>query len=158
MYSLMSVAIVLLTFVVSCGRFEYGYDENNPGSTMPNESRLNFSVSWAKAGLSSSQTPDGITVLMSRKTNSVHYVWNLDGKGGILPSEEDETVSQTVLNGDYYTVAFSDDAKFYKFSSYDEFVNDPSQNMTQLYALAPPLTDEEVSNDKDLLDFNPYAI
>ena len=154
----MSVTVMLLTFIVSCGRFEYGYDENNPGATMPNESMLNFSVSWAKSGLSSSQIPAEVTVLMSRKVNSVHYVWNVDGTGKVLLPDEDVTPSiPTILNGDYYTVAYSDGAGFYQFSSYDEFVNDPAQSMAGLYAMLPALTDEEVSHDKDLCDFNPYA-
>lgn len=154
----MSVTVMLLTFIVSCGRFEYGYDENNPGTTMPNESMLNFSVSWAKAGLSSSQTPAEVTVLMSRKVNSVHYVWNIDGTGKVLlPDEEGAPSIPTVLNGDYFTVAYSDDAGFYQFSSYDEFVTDPAQSMIGLCAVLPTLTDKEVSHDKDLCDFNPYA-
>ena len=46
---LMSVtAMLLLTFVASCNKFSFGYDENNPGGMKPNESYLNFSLTWDK--------------------------------------------------------------------------------------------------------------
>ena len=150
----MSVAaLLLLAFAVSCNDFSYGYDENNPGSTRPNESLLKFSVLWDKAGVASSQTPQEVTVLMSRKTNTVHYVWNINGKGDFVDAEE----APTVLNGDYYTVAYSDDTDFYKFSAYDEFAADPAFEMARFCAELPEIPDSEVSPDKDLLDFNPYA-
>ncbi len=168
--SLMSAAaVLLLTFVVSCNKFEYGYDENNPGNTNPNESELKFSVNWDKAGVPAGETPESITVLMSRKVNSLHYVWTLDGNGGFmfpeLPEQSDQPSPElqadpavpTVNNGNYYTVAFSDDADFYQISSYEGFASDIAVSMTELYANVPALTNEEFSEDKDMIDFNPYA-
>ena len=75
-------------------------------------------------------------------------------------SESPETqgpVVPTVNNGEYYAIAFSDDAGFYKFSSYEEFAEDVSLSMTELYAEVPGIPDEEVSQDKNFIDFNAYA-
>lgn len=164
----MSVAVLLLlTIVVSCDRFEYGYDENNPGDIRPNESHLNFSVSWDQTDLPSGKTPDGLTVLMSRKVNSLHYVWQIDGKGTFIIPEPEANDSDApeasgpsmpiIRNGNYYTIAYSDDAGFYQFSSNSEFAEDPSKSMLDLFVNIPSLSDDEVSPDKDLIDFNSYA-
>lgn len=162
--SIVSVAaMLLLALVVSCNKFEYGYDENNPGDAKPNESLLNFSVSWNKANVQSGQTPENVTVLMSRKVNSLHYTWALDGKGAFIFPEESEAeepqepVNPTVSNGEYYTIAFSDDARFYQFSSFDEFAGNVSFSMTDIFAEVPSVPDEEVSQDKNFVDFNAYS-
>lgn len=182
--SIVSVAaLLLLTLVVSCNKFVYGYDENAPGDARPNESLLNFQVSWSKVALPADQTPENVTVLMSRKVNSLHYTWSLDGKGGFIfpekpevdspESEAPETpetgasesetpapaepVIPTVNNGEYYTIAFSDDAGFYNFSSYDEFAENVAVSMTELYAEVPVVPDEEISQDRNFIDFNAYA-
>lgn len=165
--SFMSVAAsLLLAIAVSCNSFEYGYDENNPGNIRPNESNLNFSVSWDQANLSG-KIPDGLTVLMSRKVNTLHYVWQIDGNGAfIIPEpevpetdapEESGPVMPIIRNGDYYAIAYSDDAGFYQFSSNSEFAEDPSKSMLDMYVSIPSLPDDEVSPDKDLIDFNSYA-
>lgn len=164
----MSVAVLLLLAVaVSCNSFEYGYDENNPGDIRPNESHLNFSVSWDQANLPSGKIPEGLTVLMSRKVNTLHYVWQIDGNGAfIIPEPEvsetdapeaSEPVMPIIRNGDYYAIAYSDDAGFYQFTSNSEFAEDPSKSMLDLYVSIPSLPDDEVSPDKDLIDFNSYA-
>ena len=151
--SIVSVAaVLLLALVVSCNPFEYGYDENNPGDAKPNESVLNFSVSWKKVNLPSNQSPETVTVLMSRKVNTLHYAWELDGTGGFKQS-----VDPTVSNGEYYTVAFSDDADYYHIDSFEEFAENVSTSMTEIYAEVPPVPDEEVSKDKNFIDFNAYA-
>lgn len=152
-------AMLLLTCVVSCNKFSFGYDENNPGGLKPNESLLNFSLSWDKTGLSSDETPEGVTVVMSRKINSLHYVWNLDGNGNhLLPGlAEDEKTTPTIFNGDYYTVAFSDCGGFYEVIGSDEFAEDASSSMLNLYIRIPEIADEDVSLNKDMVDFNPYA-
>lgn len=157
---LMSVtAMLLLTFVASCNKFSFGYDENNPGGMKPNESYLNFSLTWDKTGLSSDETPEGVTVVMSRKINTLHYVWNLDGKGNHLLPEvaENETTVPTILNGDYYTVAFSDCGGFYEVIGSDEFAEDATSSMLNLYIRIPEIADGEMTLNKDMADFNPYA-
>ena len=152
-------AMLLLTCVVSCNKFNFGYDENNPGGMRPNESYLNFSLSWDKTGLSSDETPEEVTVVMSRKINSLHYVWNLDGKGNhLLPGvAEDEKTTPTIFNGDYYTVAFSDCGGFYEVIGSDEFAEDASSSMLNLYIRIPEIAEDEMSMNKDMADFNPYA-
>lgn len=163
-----SVATLLLLVVaVSCSRFEYGYDENNPGDIRPNESHLNFSVLWDQANMSSGKIPDGLTILMSRKVNSLHYVWQIDGKGAFIipePETHDSDAPEAsgplmpiVRNGNYFAIAYGDDAGFYQFSSNSEFEEDPSKSMLELYVSIPSLSDDEVSPDKDLIDFNSYA-
>ena len=168
--SWLSVAVVLLlAFAVSCNRFEYGYDENNPGATKPNESPLSFSVSWGSAGVSSTSRPDQLIVLMGRKVNSLHYIWTLDSNGAFIyppvegtddESQETEEVTpeiQTIANGEYYTVAFSNTDSFYEISEYSEFQSNPAMSMKELYITLPELQAEDVSDDQDLIDFNPYA-
>lgn len=168
--SWLSVAVILLlAFTVSCNRFEYGYDENNPGATKPNESPLSFSVSWGSAGVSSTSRPDQLIVLMGRKVNSLHYIWTLDSNGAFIcppiegkddESQETEAVTpeiQTIANGEYYTVAFSNTGSFYDMSEYAEFQNNPAMSMKELYITLPELNSEDVSIDKDFVDFNPYA-
>ena len=144
-------AMLLLTCVVSCNKFNFGYDENNPGGMRPNESYLNFSLSWDKTGLSSDETPEEVTVVMSRKINSLHYVWNLDGKGNhLLPGvAEDEKTTPTIFNGDYYTVAFSDCGGFYEVIGSDEFAEDASSSMLNLYIRIPEIAEDEMSMNKD---------
>lgn len=157
---LMSVAVILLlTCVVSCNKFTFGYDENNPSGIKPNESYLNFSLSWDGADLSSDETPSGVTVVMSRKVNTLHYIWALDGNGKhILPeTEENDYETPTIFNGDYYTVAFSDCSGFYEVVGADKFAEDASTSMLNLYIRIPEIADENVSMDKDMTDFNPYA-
>lgn len=177
--SIVSVAaVLLLTLVVSCNKFEYAYDENNPGVANPNESLLNFTVSWDKANLASGHKPENVTVLMGRKVNSLHYAWNLDGNGAFIFPEEpedseatetpessetpevpeaDQTTTPVISKGEYYAIAFSDDAHFYNLSSYEQFAQDVSVSMTELYAEVPAIPDEEVSQDRNFIDFNAYA-
>lgn len=183
--SLMSVAVILLlTLVVSCNKFNYGYDENDPGASKPNEAELSFSVSWGSAGVAAADRPEQLTVLMGRKVNSLHYIWDLDSDGGFIytpPVVEEETEqpdsdvepdsdleneiteelpspkSRSIANGEYYIVAFSNPGLFYEISEYSEFQTNPAMSMRELYASLPEIPAEEVSQDQDLIDFNPYA-
>ena len=177
--SLMSVAVtLLLMIVVSCNKFGYGYDENTPGASKPNEAELSFSVSWGSAGVSAELRPDQLTVLMGRKVNSLHYIWSLDSDGGFIytpPVVDEETEqpdsdvenemteevpspkSRSIANGEYYIVAFSNPGSLYEISEYSEFQANPAMSMRELYATLPLIPDEEVSQDQDLIDFNPYA-
>ena len=140
---LSAAVILLLACVVSCNKFEYGYDENNPGKAQPNESPLSFTVSWSSAGVASIAPPDQLIVLMGRKVNSLHYVWTIDSDGAFIyppTPDEEETVEpatatpriQTIANGEYYTVAFSSTDSFYGISEYSEFQNDPAMSMREL--------------------------
>jgi hypothetical protein len=144
-------AALLLTCVVSCNKFRYGYGGN--------ESNLSFSLSWDRAGLSSDEAPEGVTVVMSRRVNTLRYVWTLDGKGNYIFPEaaENEKKTPKIENGDYYTVAFSDCGGFYDVIGVDEFVGDVSTSMLNLYIRIPEVADDEASMDKDMADFNPYA-
>ena len=179
--SLMSVAVImLLTLVVSCNKFTYGYDENDPGASKPNEAELSFTVSWGSAGVSAADRPDQLTVLMGRKVNSLHYIWDLDSEGGFIytppvsdedgdeeasdtddenqtPEEVPSSKSRAIANGEYYIIAFSNPGSFYEISEYSEFQTNPAMSMRELYASLPEIPAEQVSQDQDLIDFNPYA-
>lgn len=154
---LSAAVILLLACVVSCNKFEYGYDENNPGKAQPNESPLSFTVSWSSAGVASIAPPDQLIVLMGRKVNSLHYVWTIDSDGAFIYPATATPRIQTIANGEYYTVAFSSTDSFYGISEYSEFQNDPAMSMRELYVTLPELQAEGVPYDRDLIDFNPYA-
>ena len=81
------------------------------------------------------------TVLAGRLVNSLHYVWSADSV-------------MSVRVGEYYAVAFSQTDSVYVMDGLDEFRNDPSVSMKDIYVSLPELPEEE---QHGISDHNPYA-
>lgn len=145
--------LLLPLVIVSCGRFEYGYDESLSSSLRPNESELSFSMVWSN-GLSSA--PEEMSVMMSRKINALHYLYTLDGSGRFITGDEEQKET-VVSNGEYYLVAFSNKDGFYDISGYTDFGSDISLSMKNIYARLPAVAEYGDLAAEGMMDFNPYS-
>ena len=144
-------------------------------SDLPESVSVNVNLNWSQ-DVAEDEKPDGMYIAMSRIINSVHYVWTADPDGNLTgqlqpsgqPDQEDQsgqaTASMTpeepsvpdfgtVLNGEYYIMAFNSMADSYRIDALDEFASDPTVSMRDLVASVVPVDPAELDPDK--ADFNP---
>ena len=119
------VAIVVTVAALSCSKFSYHEPQYE-------ESYVHVEVDG------DSEIP--CRIMMSRLVNACHYVWEVD------------TLARPVGLGEYYAVAYRADDQ-YEISNENEFANDPSVSMQDVYAVLPP--DKESYGR--ISDFNPYS-
>lgn len=144
-------------------------------SDLPESVSVNVNLNWSQ-DVAEDEKPDGMYIAMSRIINSVHYVWTADPDGNLTgqlqpsgqPDQEDQsgqaTASMTpeepsvpdfgtVLNGEYYIMAFNSMADSYRIDALDEFASDPTVSMRDL--VASVVTVDPAELDPDKADFNP---
>lgn len=125
MRKVMMFAIVVLA--VSCGKFTYGGAEND--ATCVNTAIESTDEAVYK-------------IIASRMVNSLHYVWEAD------------ELSHSLSCGEYYLTAFHAQEGLYEIEGLDDFTNDVSVSMQDVYATVPCV--DEDTQDR-LAAFNPYA-
>ena len=168
--SILLASAVLLFGIQSCTDVKL---EDKSG--LPDNVKVNFSLDWP-SDIPEEERPEQVYVAMSRIINSVHYVWTADPDGNLTgqlqpsgqPDQEDQsgqaTASMTteepsvpdfgtVLNGEYYIMAFNSMADSYRIDALDEFASDPTVSMRDLVASVVPVDPAELDPDK--ADFNP---
>ena len=147
--------VMLLPLLVACNTFEYGFDETQAEMSNPNMSNLTFRFDWDNVG--SDLMPEEMTVLMSRKVNSLNYIWTLDGQGRFITDGQEVPVNQVIGNGEYYLVAFCNQSSLYQITDYRRFEEPGQVAMRDLYATVLPVSTEDVSGSGEVLDFNMYS-
>lgn len=164
--------LVIASSHSSCTRVEYGASEDMPGSV-----QVSFSFDWQ--GM---ETPEEMYVLMSRIINTVHYGWEVAPDGTVrnpvsdTPQTETGTETSapdrnpvsgtepeagqepdmTVLNGEYFIMAFNSDEDVLTAENVGPFVTDEATAMSSIILRAKGCTDEEVDEayGGDWTDFN----
>ncbi|MGN0188535.1 MAG: hypothetical protein ACI395_03365 [Candidatus Cryptobacteroides sp.] len=176
----LSFAVVLCT-VVCCTSISYGYIDYGDGQTQPNDRvSVQFSVGWP-SGIGQAGIPETCSVLMSRITNEVHYIWEVssepevpelpdpdavevpDGSEVVFPGTDDSEGNDlpSVFAGDYYSIAFAyggnTGENAYNIENIEEFRTDTRVGMKEVYAQVPVMSKDKVKEKfgEDLNDFNP---
>ena len=119
------VTAVFAAAAVSCSKFAYTTSDNDE------------TVIYAAVPTASSES---CHVMMSRLVNSRHYVWEIDGD------------PRKVYSGEYYAVAYRA-SDMYAITSLQEFRENPSVSMQEVYAVIPADTEDYGK----LAQFNPYS-
>ena len=119
------VTAVFAAAAVSCSKFAYTTSDNDQ------------TVIYAAVPTASSES---CHVMMSRLVNSRHYVWEIDGD------------PRKVYSGEYYAVAYRA-SDMYAITSLQEFRENPSVSMQEVYAVIPADTEDYGK----LAQFNPYS-
>lgn len=143
---------LLLSALSSCIQVKY-QDEGDSG-LMPNEAEMSLDLqldnTWA-----TDHIPEDYKVLMSRKVNTMHYMWDVDKEGNFGNDE----AKKVILNGEYYAMAFNQETSVYEYAGVADFAEDESVSMKSLYAVIPQMTEEELAAipDNKILEYNAYA-
>ena len=166
MKRVVSVALVLLpALVVSC--IQIDYQTGGDDGLMPNEAKMHCAFVWPMDNTEDVVLPEEFAVVMSRKVNTRHYMWNVD-KDGRFVTQADGDASQeeaaqatdkVILNGEYYAMAFNTDNDLYIYSGLDKFREDESVSMKDMYATVPKMTDDEMKTitSSKVVEYNAYA-
>lgn len=152
-----------VSVLVACTGVDYGYIDYGDGADAPGHTDVLFSFDWGN--LPTGEIPQACSIAMSRIVNEVHYTYVVDSQGNIMEGNEDESVEDdmqgrrpvSVLDGDYYAIAFGSAENGYTVNDLDVFRDDNSSGMKNLYASLPVLTKDDVAEQlgEEPVDFNP---
>lgn len=161
-------AVICSCALTGCTRVDYGTPEE-----VRDDVGVSFRFDWK--GMT---PPEEMQVVMSRVINTLHYGWTVysDGtvKGGITEAEntdnpdndgnpsagngtETGTPGPTVINGEYFVMAFNCDDSVMMASGLQDFLTNPGASMKGICLKAAEMPEEEVKEQYggEQTDFNP---
>ena len=128
---------------VSCIGVDFGY--TNDGSGAPDGYGMSeVDIEFVSQGDGGNVAPDGMTVILTRTVNEIHYIWTVGNDGMIHGTETPSRPS--IKHGDYYAAAFYADESAFVFKGLDEFRRGSSP-MSSVSAVLPAVSDAELKTE-----------
>ena len=127
--------------MVSCIGVDFAYTDNEPEGF--GTSKINIVMNW-QPDIQETSIPEDMTVLMSRNSREIHYMWKV-GNDGMLPG--DIPVEPVVRYGEYHAAAFNVPEDILTIEGLDKFSGTASYPMSSVTASLPIISASELKNN-----------